>query len=179
LAPLRSPAAALVGRRLVAVRYFEYLDEWEDGPQWPGEDFDSLDYGLELRHDGGGTCSFVWNQRGPVEEVEAVDGPLIPGVLRPDRTRVDDVTHESGWPAFVGREITATEAVREHVWDPPRMDEPCVVTYVLGFGADEHVVITLGRRADDGRWQYTHDKVAVFFSLATARRHDVPLPDGA
>lgn len=168
--------AEMVGRRITAVRYFE-LGGPE--PEWPGADFDSLDYGLELDLDDATTWWFSWLQAGPNEGVLATEGRLVGTRLRDDMDfGIYDVTDRSGWPGVVGRPLEAVEAVWiRHEWDPPRDGTHlCVMTWLLRHSTEGVVVITLGGRSPDGSLSPSPDDVSVFFSLAAARRRCVFLP---
>jgi hypothetical protein len=172
--------AALVGRCIARVRYVE-LDYADFGgtpePAWPGDGFDSLDYGLELDLDDGATWSFIWLQAGHNEGLLAFEGTLKPTQLREDAGRVWDVGGERGWASVLGRPVVRVEgAWLRHTWDCRGQSDLCVLTWVLHFDGDQAVVITLGDRDEDGSYRYSHENVAVFFSLDTARSRGVLLP---
>lgn len=181
--------AALVGRRVVGVRYFEL--PWSElggppGPAWPGEGFDALDFGLELDLDDGSTWSFIWLQAGENEGLLAYDGPLQPTQLRQHPGRIWDVGEESGWRDILGRPVVRVDgAWLRYTSDVRgrfgrrfrRRSSLCVHTWVLRFAGDRAVVVALGERAEDGSYRYIHENVAVFFSLEAARSRGVLLPD--
>lgn len=166
--------AAIVGRRIVAVRYFERPDaalfeaEW-----WRGQGYDLPGPGLELDFDDGRTWAFTWHQSADHEGLLAGEGRLTPR----DHTACD-VTERSGWPGVVGRPIEAVEGawVRDSYEDGSQ-SALMVLSWLLRHSGDQHVVITLGEHDENGAYRYMADSVAVFFSIADARRHGVPLPD--
>ncbi|HEX8744023.1 MAG TPA: hypothetical protein VF712_12905 [Thermoleophilaceae bacterium] len=168
--------AAMRGRRLEGVRYVA-ADEW--GLE-RGAGFDSADFGLELDLDDGTTWSFAWLQKGRNEGVLAVPRGLVGGELRAGgEYEVADVSADKDWRPLVGQSIEAVEAAwqRTEWWsgDERGWTDLCVASWVVHFASD-HVVVTLGRREEDGRYSWTHENVAVFFSLADARAHGIPLP---
>ncbi len=168
--------AAMRGRRLERVRYVA-MDEW--GLE-RGGGFDSTDFGLELDLDDGTTWSFSWLQQGGNEGVLAVPRGLVGGELRADgEYEVADVSADSDWRPLVGQSIEAVEASWQRAaWsrgDERGWTDLCVASWVVHL-ARERVVVTLGRREEDGSYSWTHENVAVFFSLADARAHGIPLP---
>ena len=169
--------AALVGRRVVGTRYAE-LDYGDTlYPAWRGEGFDSLDYGLEIDLDDDTTWSFIWLQAGHNEGLLAFEGTLKPTQLRNDAGRFWDAGDGSGWASVVGRPIRAVEgAWLRHTWNVRGQSDLCVLTWVLHFDGDSAVVITLGDRDEDGSYRYSHENVAVFFSLDAARTRGVLVP---
>jgi len=60
--------SAVVGRRIVEVRYFEIAND-SGTPRWDAPDFHSLDFGLEWDLDDGSTWSFIWQGSGRYESV--------------------------------------------------------------------------------------------------------------
>jgi hypothetical protein len=158
----------LVGRSVVRVHYFEL--DYGGEPEWPGDEYHVLDFGLQLDLDDGGACAFTWYQAGVVEELQAHRGPMVPKHLDADTGRVYDVTHELGWAALIGVPIEAADTVRDRAWED--QVHPYVIAWVLTFAGGGEVVIALGKRGEDGSYEYSHEDVAVFFSRAVAVRHN-------
>ena len=170
---------ALVGRSVVRTRYFEQDLGAPREPAWRADGFDSLDYGVELDLDDGSTWSFIWTQAGDNEGVLAFEGQLVGAQLREDGSYVvSDVSRDSRWRDVLERAIEAVEGVWvRHTWEPDGQSDLCVLSWVLHFAGGRGVVITLGGADPDaGTYRYSHDDVAVFFSLDEARSRGILLP---
>ena len=173
---------ALIGRVLVGARYVELV---YGEPAWDCGSFHSIDFGVELDTDDGRTTSFIWQQKGANETLLTYAGTIrdelvpeaeistwdvgeiwrgaMPGAVR----NVETIWTKHRWgPAFGGPKF-------ETRVDDGRESDYCLITVVVSNDADDHVVITLGGEADDPEPQtftYLADNVAVFFSVAEARR---------
>jgi hypothetical protein len=182
--------AALVGRRLAAVRYVE-IDYGE--PYWDAQRFHTIDYGVEFDLDDGATWAFTWQQRG-ANETLLIHRGVVRDELRPDaEVSTWDVT--GLWHGHFGSRIDRIEtAWTKHRWGPayggPRWEtqlddgsesDYCLITVILSGASEACAVVTLGGDAADGRGTFTYlaDNVAVFFSLAEAHEAGARLPGDA
>lgn len=182
----------LVGDELVRVRYFGLQDE--DPASWLGDDFDALDYGLELDLASGATWSCIWRRAGEEEALLVYPGPLRPHEIAPDHdVAIADVTER--WATRTGTRIEGARAAwRRHVWQDLVSGNPlsrnplrrrlrwgaeqrsllCRVALALEFDGGDGVVLTLGCRDESGL-TYSGDDVAVLFSVDAARAAGVAL----
>jgi hypothetical protein len=178
---------ALIGRVVVGARYVELAYE---EPAWDCGPFHSIDYGVELDTDDGLTICFIWQQKGWNETLLTYTG-TIRDELVPD---ADISTWDVGeiWRAAMPGPVRSVETIwMKHSWGPAfggpkfetRFDDGhesdyCLITVLLSNDAGAHVVVTLGGEAygpTPRTFNYVADNVAVFFSVAEARRAGVPL----
>ena len=177
--------AGLVNRRIDDVRYFEPHIADLPEPRWGAGVFDALDFGLEIDLDDATTWSFIWYQAGTIETLLAYPGTLA-AQLGPDADpAVWDVTDR--WRTLGPASIASVQDVRgrhsgadvDHTrghGDHPGEPEDDLVTLILTSPSQDIAIITLGDCDSDGAFHYSHDTVAVFFSLEEARKTRMLLP---
>lgn len=173
---------ALVGRAIVGARYVELA---YGEPAWDCGSFHSIDYGLELDTDDGATTSVIWQQQGWNETLLTYSGTIRDELVPEAETSVWDVGDI--WRTAVRRPVRDVETIWiKHRWGPSfggpkfqtRVDDGhesdyCLVTILLSDEDGGEAVITLGGEANAPEPQtftYLADNVAVFFSVAEARR---------
>lgn len=177
----------LVGRRIKKVRYIELAYEGQPGPMWhAGALWDSVDHGLEIDLDNDQTWSIIWKQHGPNEALLVYEGLLRPAELLPDAGTYWDVTdhwHALG-PHFIARVSTvwtrhsfgpALNSAREKVAEAGESDL-CLTTLILRGDDEREAAITLGEDHGDGLYRWSATSVAVFFSVAEARKAGAMMP---
>ncbi len=180
----------LAGRRIERVRYIELAYDGYDAPMWPGPDFDSLDFGLELDLDDGVTWGILWQQDGYNETLLVSSGHLEDLLQGRPAMRTWNATehwHEHGPTLLDG----VTSVWTRHSYGPARNRAGeqvskggesglCLLTLVLSASSGREAVISLGGRksVEEGYW-YVADNVVVFFSADEARRARVYLPGDA
>jgi hypothetical protein len=164
--------AEIVGRRILGGRYFEVA--YPSGePGWRGEDFHALDFGLELDLEDKVTWSFIWQQAGLDEALLAYRGQLLGDQLISDGDfAVWPINEIRAWQDVLGATVVSTASA----WERFHADL-CPVTWVLQLDSGRAICLTLGTRTQTGGFTPSHDDVAVFFDLQTARRHGVPTPN--
>jgi hypothetical protein len=170
----------LSGRPLSAVRYVEMVGDGT--PLWDVGSFHSIDFGVEIDLEGQVTWSITWQQRGHNETLLAYAG-TIASAMKPDaELAVWDLTplwRERFPEGFAGIDCAWTR----HVFGPAdtgdtHESDACLVSLVLNGRTGEQAVITLGGESQyqAGVYTYLADNVAVFLSVAEARRANVILP---
>jgi hypothetical protein len=179
---------ALVGRVIVAARYVELA---YGEPAWDCGSFHSIDYGVELDTDDGATTSFIWQQKGWNETLLAYTGTTR-DELAPEREISTWDVGETWRHALPGPVFNVETIWMKHRWGPsfggPRFEtrvddghesDYCLITVLLSNHAGDDVVVTLGGEANSPEprtFAYLADNVAVFFSVAEARRARALLP---
>jgi hypothetical protein len=173
---------ALVGRAIVGARYVELV---YGEPGWDCGSFHSIDYGVELDTDDGLTTCVVWQQQSWNETLLTYSG-AVRDELRPE-AEVSTWDVSQLWHRALPGPIRHVETIwTRHRWGPSfggpkfetRLDDGhesdyCLITVVLSNDAEDQVVVTLGGDASGpqpGTFTYLADNVAVFFSVAEARR---------
>jgi len=95
----------LVGRSIVAVRYFEIVHPTGDAA-WHGDDFHALDFGLEIDLDDRTTWSFIWQQAGSNEALLTYEGQLLGDQLHADGVfQIWPIDESDQWQALTHRPI--------------------------------------------------------------------------
>jgi hypothetical protein len=125
-------------------------------PAWEDDDFDSVDFGVEVQLDDGETWSVGWEADWGVERWEVSDRWQRHGAIRRRLEALDTVWFRAsagGMAIGVGR--------RESVL--------CIGTIVMRVAGGAEVVLTAGERDASGGFVKHPTNVAVFYSLAAAR----------
>ncbi len=159
---------SLVGRQLAGVSYFELIYE-DDLPGWDGDpDFDTLDFGLELRFEDGDGCWISWGW-----EFYSWSLKLEVNTTE-DRSRMRERdASETRWSGLLGRTITGGQlywswqesAADGRRWGPQDLE--------LTFD-DSQVVFISALEVRSARQVFGEaDTITVFFDDATARHYQV------
>jgi hypothetical protein len=162
---------SLVGQRLVAVAYYE-VDYSSDQPSWERDpEFDSLDFGLELRFEGGGTCWVSW---GDVFYTYALKIEANNTWEDRGRMREWDSSRSSRWRSLLG--LTIADAKVYWDWQQegrrnPRKWAPQDLQLTFEGGA---AVFISSLSIEPGSVPFGHtDTITVFFDPQVARRYEV------
>jgi hypothetical protein len=160
---------SLIGQRLSSVAYFEIAydgaaRQWDCDP-----DFDSLDFGVELRFDNGDACWITWGNAFYTYALK------IDVNTEEDRSRMRarDVSQTSRWQSLVGEEIMGAQLY----WDwqqagsePRRWGPQDLELRFLGGS----VVFISAVVIEPGRDPFGHtDTITVIFDEGVARRYCV------
>ena len=157
----------LEGHSIQAARYFELDYEGISGPSWEAQDFDALDFGLELDLDDGTTLAIIWQTASENETLLAYRGHLEPDQIQIGAAALWDASQR--WLDKGPSEIEDVNVA----WLRSGADL-CLQTIVL-TGGTRQAVLTLGD-SESGGFVLSATSVAVFFSIATARGSGVVLP---
>jgi hypothetical protein len=161
---------SLAGQRLSGVAYFEIGYDGSSKPAWNRDpDFDSLDYGLELRFESGDVCWISWGN------------DFYTYALRIEinthedrgRMRVWEVSETSRWRSLVGQEITGAQIYWDwqQVGSHPRQWGPQDLELTFQGGA---VVFISALEIAPGHDPFGHtNNVTVIFDEHVARRYPV------
>lgn len=160
---------SLIAQRLSSVAYFEIAYDGSERVWNRDPDFDSLDYGLELRFHNGDACWITWGSDFYTYALK------IDVNTQEDRGRMRerDVSHTSRWQSLVGQEIVGTQIYWD--WqrvgsDPPRWG-PQDLELTFQGGA---VVFVSSLVIEPGHDAFGHtDTVTVIFDERVARRYRV------
>jgi hypothetical protein len=156
----------IVGERVAGVQYRE-LDFGDGEPHWANRDFDSVDFGIELRTESGELFSIKWEGTsflGLIFYKGSLDSELVGG-----REGIWDVTQTSRWRDNVGRSITKSHVYWGHGETPDGVYVPAPDCISLEFDSGDTVHIQYGEYSEDTRSLELGDNVTVFFDDATAR----------
>lgn len=153
---------SLVGTSLAHVRYFDFDtsegvravpegEEWLD-PPWRRDEFDLLNWGLELDTSDGRTFATTW-YTSPFEGIDFEEERFLRTSLGSDAwVAIWDVTATERWSDYIGRTVTRVQVCWER-WERRAFACHAVVLDVGGAmvvigGEGDFVVVTFGARLE-------------------------------
>ncbi len=156
----------IVGESIAAVQYLEQ-DYGAKEPHWIRRDFDSVDYGIEIRTESGRLFSITW------EESSFLGLLCYEGSLEsefPGETDAKwDVTRTSRWRNYLGRSITKGRVHWANGQTPDLEEVPAPDAISLEFDTGGTVLFQYGQFLDEKPGSGGGDNVTVFFDDETAR----------
>jgi hypothetical protein len=164
-AALEDRCRSLVGDAVTSVVYMEM--EY-DKPMWNRfEDYDSLDYGVELALRSGRTVALEWNSYEFGIWLAEGDVGVIEGTPR------HDVSATSQWSSLIGRTITGCRVLwkPDYILDDRRNEIPQTIR--LDFEGERRVLVTACEVHANSDPHWGADHVTVFFDHAWERRSDL------
>lgn len=161
-------AAALVGRRIYAVRYFALTAGGEQGWASGGDRFDTPEFGVDLDLDGAQTIALTWAV-GPTG-LELLHGSLTHALSDPGVWAVWDVSDRPQWATHLGKEIVQVDVRQEQIFtDDPTLLPLCIT---LTFRPDDRIYICAAQYFDEGDLLIVGgDEIVIFFRDDMVRRY--------
>jgi len=162
--------STLVNHTIMRVVYYEVFSE-DSEEYWNNNEFDSLDFGLDLHTKSGECFGIMWGSEFYQYGVSILNHSLKEEL---SAYKSFDVSRKSNWNSYIDKSITDTKIIRSWLIETDSLNK----TYypqdlILTFENNKSVYISALQILDEKNIHYMTDNITVIFDKEGANKYNI------